>query len=303
MDVSSLKGIFFRYIFMPLMIGILVFIMSLIRKSRPAIKIKHIIIYVLICGLLLALPGIFGVSGNLFNPYWYLVCQVIYLIFGIFHVNLLHNYFRKHFTVVWKSALFEFILTVTCMLFGGYLFKLLFEWIGKEQGNAVMAATSMITFLIPLAFYYCYINFISIPYNIYKTWRISPDQQPHDFRGVDFDKLMVLNVELSKKLDDSQRFLVKAKTVPSGVTFGDWFYRVVDDYNHKNPGSTIQITDQNNEPFYWIFYVKKSFFSKRKYVDFEQDITENGISENEIIICKRVIHNQEEGRMSLQEIN
>lgn len=294
MEISSIKGIFFRYILMPLFAAIMMFIMVRIRKNKPAIKIKHIIVYVLLCGLCLAIPGIFGFTRNLFNPYWYMGAQVLYLGLGILHVNLLHHYFRKHFISNTRSIIFEIILTITCMVIGGYLFTLIFKWISMDQGNPYMAASSLVAFMIPLLFYYCYVAFISIPLDIYKTWRYDPSLKPYDFRGVDFDRLMVLNVELSKNSEDEQRFRIKAKTLPTGITYGDWFFRVVDDYNHKNPNSKIQLMDSNSSAYYWIFYIKKSFFSSRKYIDFEKDIATNKIAENEVIICKRVLNHQEE---------
>ncbi len=303
MEPASMKTIFFRYLLMPLIVAILVFIMGLIRKAKPAIQIKHIIVYVLLSGLCLALPGFFGFSGNLFNPFWYLISQIVYLGLGIIHVNLLHKYFRKHIDKVWMSILFESVMTLTCIAFGGYLFTMIFKYMGDGLGNPYMAATSIFTFVLPLAFYYCYIQFISIPFDIYKTWRYDPDQKPFNFDGVDFDRLMVLNVELGKNIDDSKRFLIKAKTLPTEITFGDWFFRVVDDYNFKNPNTIIELIDQNKESYYWIFYVKKSFFSKRRYVDFERDITTNRITENETIICKRVIRHQEEGVKKLNNTN
>lgn len=298
MEVSSVKGIFFRYILVPLLAVIMMVILGVIRRNQPAIKIRVIIVYVLLCSLCLAIPGFFGFSGNLFNPYWYLISQIIYLLFGIIHVNLLHKFFKKHIQSFSLSILFESVLSVTCVLLGGYLFVLIFRWISKGLGYPEMSATSALIFFVPLVFYYCYIQFISIPVDIYKTWRYSPDQKPPDFEGADFDRLMVLNVELSKNLEDANRFRIKAKTLPTGVTFGDWFFRVVDDYNHKNPKSIIHLSDQEKEPYYWIFYTKKSFFSFRKYIDFDQDITTNTISENEVVICKRVIQHEEEGRRS-----
>lgn len=298
MEVSSVKGIFFRYIFVPLLAVIMMVILGVIRRNKPAIKIRVIIIYVLLCSLCLAIPGFFGFSRNLFNPYWYLISQIIYLLLGIIHVNLLHKFFKKHIQSFGLSILFESILSITCVLLGGYLFVLIFNWISKEQGYPVMAATSTLIFFVPMVFYYSYIQFISIPVDIYRTWRYSPDQKPPDFEGADFDRLMVLNVELSKNLEDANRFRIKAKTLPTGVTFGDWFFRVVDDYNHKNPKSIIHLTDQEKEPYYWIFYTKKSFFSFRKYIDFDLDINTNNISENEVVICKRVIQHEEEGRRS-----
>ena len=294
MEISSIKGIFFRYILMPLFAAIMMFIMVRLRKNKPAIKIRHIIVYVLLCGLCLAIPGIFGFTGNLFNPFWYMGAQVLFLGLGILHVNLLHHYFRKHFTSNTRSIIFEIILTITCMVIGGYLFTLIFKWISMDQGNPYMAASSLVAFIIPLLFYYCYVAFISIPLDIYKTWRYDPGLKPYDFRGVDFDRLMVLNVELSKNSEDEQRFRIKAKTLPTEITYGDWFYRVVDDYNHKNPNSKIQLMDQNSSAYYWIFYIKKSFFSSRKYIDFEKDIATNKIAENKVVICKRVLNHQEE---------
>ena len=198
MEISSVKGIFLRYILMPLFAVIMMVILGAIRRNKPAIKIKTIIIYVLLCSLCLAIPGIFGFAGNLFNPYWYLIAQIVYLILGIIHVNLSDKYFKKHFSSLTKSILFESILSLTCIGFGGYLFYLIFNWMSKGTGYPIMAATSMLIFVVPLVFHYCYIQLISIPVDIYKTWRYSPDQRLPDFEGADFDRLMVLNVELSK---------------------------------------------------------------------------------------------------------
>ena len=296
MEFTSVKGIFLRYLLMPLFAAIMIFVMSAIRRGKPAIKLKTIIIYVLLCGLAIALPGFLGFSGNQFNPYWYLFAMLYYLGVGILHVNLLHHYFRKHFDIMWKAILFEVILTITCIIAGGYLFAVIFKWVGNGLGNEYLAATSAIIFMVPLLFYYSYLQFISIPFDIYKTWQYDAEQKPHDFKGIDFDKLMVLNVELSKNAEDPQRFNIKAKTMPSGITYGDWFFRVVDDYNFKYGNSPIKLIDENGVPYFWIFYVKKSFFSMRKYIDFEKDIVNNSLTENETVICKRVLHHQEEGR-------
>ena len=296
MEVSSIKGIFLRYLLIPIFAVIMVFIMGLIRKGKPDIKIRTIIIYVLLTSLSFALLGFLGFSGNLFNPYWYLLSMLISLALGILHVNLLHFYFRKHFEKMWKAIVFELVLTITCLIVGGYFFSLIFNFIGKGLGNEYMAATSLVVFIIPLVFYYSYLQFISIPFDIYKTWQFDPEQKAYNFKGVDFDQLLVLNVELSKKVDDEQRFNIKAKTLPTEITFGEWFFRVVDDYNFKNANSKIQLFDETGKAFYWIFYVKKSFFSMRKYIDFEKDIVSNNLTENEYVICKRVINNKEEGR-------
>lgn len=296
MELSSIKSVFLRYLLMPIFMALMVMVLGAISRAKPAINLKTIIVYLLLCSVVIALPGFLGFSGNQFNPYWYLLSMFFYLAMGILNVNLLHHYFRKHFDAMWKALLFEIVLSITVLITGGYLFTILFQWVGKGLGNAYMAATSSIIFLVPLLFYYTYIQFISIPFDIYKTWQYDSDKKPHEFKGVDFDKLMVLNVELSKKSEDLQRFNIKAKTLPTGITFGDWFHRVVDDYNFKNPNAPIMLTDEAGVPYFWIFYVKKSFFSLRKYIDFEKEIADNKLTENETVVCKRVLHYQEEGR-------
>lgn len=281
---------------MPLLMALVVVVLGAIRKATPAIKIKTIMVYILLCTFSIAIGGFLGFSANQFSPYWYLFAMLFYVGLGIFNVHLLHYYFRKHFQVMWKAILFEIILSITSLIGGGYLFSILFQWVSQGLGNPYMAATSGTVFLVPLFFYYSYIQFIRIPFDIYKTWQYQPEQKPHDFKGADFDKLMVLNVELSKTTEDLQRFNIKAKTLPTGITFGDWFHRVVEDYNFKNPNAPIVLADQAGVPYFWIFYVKKSFFSMRKYIDFEKEIADNKLVENQTVICKRVLNYQEEGK-------
>ena len=69
-------------------------ILGVIRRNKPAIKIKVIIIYVLLCSLCLASQAFLDLPGNLLIRTGTFIAQVIYLIFGIIHVNLL-KYFKK----------------------------------------------------------------------------------------------------------------------------------------------------------------------------------------------------------------
>lgn len=300
MELTSVKTVFFKFLLMPILMALIVVVLGAIRNATPAIKIKTIIVYFILCTFSIAIGGFLGFSGNQFSPYWYLFAMLFYLGLGILNVNLLHYYFRKHFQITWKAMLFEIILSIASLIGGAYFFSLIFQWISQDLGNPYMAATSGTIFLVPLFFYYSYIQFISIPFDIYKTWQYHPEQKPYDFKGADFDKLMVLNVELSKSPEDLQRFNIKAKTLPTEITFGDWFHRVIDDYNFKNPNTPIMLTNKAGTPYFWIFYVKKSFFSTRKYIDFERDITHNKLVENETVICKRVLNHQEEGRLIKQ---
>ncbi len=297
MDILIIKQFFIKYLLLPLVLMALIAILGVMKKKIPKLPAKIFIFYILIGALCLGLPGFLGFSGNTFSPYWYILAQIIYLPLGILHVNLLGHYFKNTNKSVAFNMLFECLITLACLSLGVYIFIHLFNLMSPFDGYSLMASTSMIIFMIPQLFQYCYHQFISIPYDIYKTWQHKANQKPIDFAGIDYHKLMVVNIELMKNISDGSIFQIKAKTLPQKITFGDWFYKVAHDYNSKNPGGIIALLNQEQEPYSWIFYTKKSIFHSRKYIDFDQDMKSNRISENDTVICKRVIQHQEESKL------
>lgn len=296
MDIAVIKGIFLRYILLPLVVILLAAVLVYMKKQIPKVKGKVLIVYILLSGLCLGIPGFLGFSGNQFNPFLYLFSMLVYLLLGILHVNLINSYFNDPNRPLWFIILFESLITITCMLLGGYLFYLIFNWISPFEGYAVMAATSMVVFIVPLSFYYCYIQYINIPFDIYKTWRHTMNNATVDFEKIKFKTLLLLNLELTKTVADGRKSRIDAKAPSDGVSVGDWFYRVVDDYNHKYPNSTIHLSNPGKDPYSWIFYTKKSIFHFRKFIDFDKTISENKITEHTTIICKRVINNEIEDK-------
>ena len=301
MDIVVIKGVFLKYILLPLIILLLALVLRYMKKRTPKVKGKVLIIYILLASLCLAVPGFLGVSGNQFSPFWYLFSMLLYLLSGILHVNLLSTYFNDPSRSLWFILLFESLITLTCMLLGGYLFYLIFNWVSPFEGYALMAVTSMVIFVVPLAFYYCYIQYINIPFEIYKTWRHTMNDATVDFGRIEFGRLLLLNLELTKTVADGQRSRINAKAPSDGVSVGDWFYRVVDDYNHKYPNSTIHLLNPEMDPYSWIFYTKKSILHFRKFIDFDKTMSENNITEHTTIICKRVINNEIEDKITKTE--
>ncbi|MEK6512476.1 MULTISPECIES: TssN family type VI secretion system protein [Myroides] len=294
MDIELVKAFFLKHLLLPTIIIVLVLIVVFLKKKLSFIKPKVVILYTLISGLVLALPGFLGFSGNSFNPYWYIIASIIYLLLGIFNVNQLLKRFQNKDTAKWLTITFEVVITLICMVFGAWLFAYIFDWLSPFKGYAYISATSVIVYIIPLLFYYTYIEFLNIPFSIYKTWTYEKNKQAVDFEGIDFNKLMVINIELTKNVTDGNRFRIKAKTLSSGVSFGDWFHKVLDDYNYKNGTSMIELYNLNGDSYSWVFYVKKSIFHFRRYIDFDLDIAENNIKENDVIVCKRVAEFKQE---------
>ncbi len=299
MDILIIKEFFIKYLLLPLILTVLMAILGVMKKKTPKLENKVFIFYILIGSLCLGLPGLLGFSGNMFSPYWYILAQLIYFPLGILHVNLMAGYFNNPNQSGAFNRSFECLITLACITLGGYIFIHLFDLMSPFNGYSLMASTCMLIFIIPQLFNYCYLQFMNIPFDIYKTWQHKAEQQPIDFAGIDYNTLMVVNVELTKNIGDGSLFQIKAKTLPQKVTFGDWFYKVAHDYNNKNPGTSIQLTNDKYEAYSWIFYTKKSIFHPRKYIDFDQDMKSNRIFENDTVICKRVIQHQEESIQSL----
>ena len=292
-QIESIKAFFLAHLLLPTVLLVLVFPLAYLQKKMPFIKSKEVIFYVLFSGLILALPGLLGFSGNTFNPYWYLLASLLYFLFGLIHVNQLSKRFRGQDVPLRLSKAFEIILTVFILLLGVYLFTYIFDWLSPFKGYAYLSARSSVAYLIPLFFYYSYMQFLQIPYSIYKTWNYEVNKPVIDFDGVDLKQLRVVTLELAKNVQDGNQFRIKAKTLTTGVTFGDWFQKVLEDYNFKNGMNTIELQQEDGTYYHWIFYTKRSFFHLRKYVDFELDIAQNKIRENEVISCRRVVENEQ----------
>jgi 3-phenylpropionate/cinnamic acid dioxygenase small subunit len=95
-----------------------------------------------------------------------------------------------------------------------------------------------------------------------------------------------MEIELYKTVNDTMPTKIKVKA-PDNMTFDVWFMMFLTDYNYKFPREPIEYDDPASS-YSWIFYVKRSFFVPRKYIDHELSIAENRIKEKHTILAKRV---------------
>jgi hypothetical protein len=288
----AVQAVFIQYLLLPLLALLLVGWMVLVKKKNAALSHKKWMVYVLLGALVLALPGLGGLVGNAFSPYWYLFAQVFYLAMGVLHVNLLGSLLppaKERKTLV----LPELLITLLCLVLGGWLFTLVFAWLSPFEGYAWASASSVLAFPVPLVFYYCWLQFTAIPLDIYKVWTYDSYRETPDFEGLDFDQLMVVSVEFTKQPEHGERFAVKAKA-PADIALGDWFQRFIEDYNLKYTQSPVVVFDAEGEAYAWIFYTKPSFLYRRRYLDFDATMAANRVNEQVNIICKRVIAREEE---------
>jgi hypothetical protein len=283
------KALFLEFILLPLIMIVLVSLMVVVKKANDAISNKTLIVFVLLFGLVMGIPGLFGFVGDMFSPWYYMLAQLIYLSLGIIFVQLYYRYFGK---VEKLKIAFQILTLLLITTIGVYLFAVVFNLI-SETGGGYIAATSMIIFPIPIIFYHVYLAFLAIPFEIYDVWEYPIDAEAISFDGHDFSKLMVIELEFSRNADDKNRLKVKAKA-PAEMPLGVWFKKFIDDYNYKFPNNRIGYLNGNGLSHGWIFYSKRSFFHRRRMLNPTDSITDNNIQEHVTIISKRVIEHAEE---------
>jgi hypothetical protein len=280
MDV---KSFFLRYLLLPLIAVIVVAIMTIINKKNKVLNNRKLILIILCTSLILGIPGFLGFLDLQFMPWGYLFCMFIYLVLGILYVWLAGSHYESE--LIEKKGFF-FLCTLIACLLGIFLFKLAFDWL-NDLRYGLWAGTSIFVFLIPPVFWWAYIAFLSIPLEIYKVWQYPEFSADISMEHLDFDRLLVLEVDLYKNIEDLEPLKVKAKA-PRNMNFSIWFQKFIDDYNLKFPNAPIQYKAENGESFKWIFYIKASFFKQRSFIDPELDIEQNNITESYTIYAKRV---------------
>lgn len=264
--------------------------MMIISKKNGLLSNTRLIFFVLLSSILLGIPGLLGLLESAFAPWLYLMAQGYYLILGIIFVQAYEHYVGKSVTK-YKIALHLLVMGIIVFL-GAYIFAVVYNWLHKDAFGYI-GATSLLIFIIPTIFYWTYIAFINVPFEIYKVWAYPKGTDEIDFDGLDFNKLLVLDIEFSKYPDAEDRLRVKAKA-PADITLGNWFRKFIDDYNYKFPASTIEYIRSDGDMHSWVFYCKKSFFHRRRMLDPDLTIAENRIKERVKITSKRVIGHFEE---------
>jgi len=283
MDVQSF---FIRYLLFPLIFVVCAAVLSVVNKKNQFLNNKKLIISILLLSISLSLPGLLGFLSFDFMPWGYIICQIYYVGLGTLFVYLFSKYYPKE---ILERKVFIVIGILVSFLLSIYLFQLAFNWL-SDISFGIWAATSIFTFILPLLFWWAYISLISIPTEIYKIWQYPAVPIIINMDHLNFDHLLVLELELFKNTNDHEPIKVKAKA-PENMIFGNWFYKFIEDYNVKFPKTQVKYISDDHENYKWIFYIKTSFFKRNIFIDPDLDIIQNGITEKVTIIAKRVSEN------------
>ncbi|WP_316795191.1 TssN family type VI secretion system protein [Pedobacter agri] len=283
MDVQSF---FIRYLLFPLIAIVSTAILVVLNRKNKFLSNKKLIISVLLLGIILSLPGFLGFLNFNFMPWGYIICQIFYVLLGSAYVYLLTKF---HSVELLERKGFIIFATLISAILGIYLFQLLYHWLGSVDFGW-WAGGSIASFFIPLIFWWAYVSLLNIPQEIYKIWRYPDTPLEINMDHVDFDNLLVLELELYKKSSDPEPLKVKVKA-PENMNFGMWFHKFIDDYNLKFAKNPVEYKIGEQENYNWIFFVKTSFFKRNLFIDPDLDIKENQITEKMTIYAKRVSEN------------
>lgn len=284
------------YLLMPIIAVIMVFIGTFVAKKNKLLKNRKLIFFVLLGALVLSLPGLLGLIDYWFMPYVYLSLQVLYLILGWYASKFIHKMLLKVKDDVPYYLEFGFLFLM--MFVGAAFFSLIFNLCNELQ-YGLWACTCLLPFIFPSLLVKTYNIYMEIPLEVHNVWRYSYNEDLSSFESMDYNKLLVMELEIFKQVNDPAPSTVKAKA-PDNMPFGVWFQKFLTDYNIKFPRTPIDVMDK--EAYGWIFYIKRSFFHPRRYIDYEKTIVENKIKEQYTIIAKRVSEHTELGRDGSTEI-
>jgi len=275
-----------RYLLFPLIAVVSAIVLAIVNKKNKFINNRKLIVCLLLLSIALALPGLLGFLSLDFMPWGYVISQIYSISLGCVFVYLMTKYYADE--LLERKGFILVSLLIACLL-GFYLYQLGFNALSTIRIGS-WGATSVFDFIIPLLFWWCYVALLSIPAEIYKVWQYPAAPVNLDMELLDFNRMLVLELEVYKNTIDAEPIKVKVKA-PGNMLFGNWFYKFIEDYNIKFPKSPVAYLAADNMPYKWMFFIKRPILKRNIFIDPDLDILKNGISEKVTIYAKRVSEN------------
>ena len=284
--MASPVQFFLTYLLLPIVTVVVAISLAAINQKKALLSGRKLLVTVVQFTLPMALGGLFGLIDLEFMPFFYLLMALVYLAEGVLYVRQLVVLMGDEQRT---EPLFVALLTLLMLTVGGYSFGWVFNYFSTLK-YGFWAATCILPFTIPLAFARTYEALLAIPNEVHKVWYYPRQAKEIEFEGVDYYRLMILEVELRKDPARPAERPVKVKArATQDLSFGLWFQKFIDDYNYKFPNEPIVTETPDQVPYGWLFYyVRPSVFSLRRYIDYEASVSKNRLNERHTIQAKRV---------------
>ena len=223
-------------------------------------------------------------SNNLFYTYW--VLTVVFLLFGIIFVLLIHKkFFKARRDNRNKQILAGILYGLSIILLCVAIFSSLQYFLKDKNFMFFPMLLCMLFFFVPVLLLHTFDAAMDIPPPAYVNW--SYPERPIDLPDEkENEHLYVIGFEIAKKATDSGKTYFRAKA-PEDMLLGDLFYHFTNDYNDLHSETPIEYSD-NNIIQEWVFRTKPKWYQFSKILDPDKTVNENKIKENTVIICERV---------------
>jgi hypothetical protein len=255
----------------------------IIPMATPDIKkspYKVLIYYTLVSLVLFGLINCIGLAASVSVQSRFLLILLGYLILGIIHIFLIKIFLEALNPL--KSLLFTIALT-----FLGVIAVLVLNYLIFNKTSQALYTLGLVLFPLPFLFIYTLQLYLNIPEKIFKKWYYPLDHTMPNLDLLDLSRVLIIQFEFLKSTSETSNTNFKAKA-PYNMPFGELFYIFISDYNESHPQNIIEVTNIRQDPYPWVFYKRSPWWKSRKYVDPDSTFQENGIVNNDIIICQRV---------------
>jgi hypothetical protein len=210
----------------------------------------------------------------------YVAAMTLALFLGIIHVKMLYDLYEPGMDKNFGRGL---LATFLLMFSGGLAVAVLYYFLRLDY-----AFISFITaFIVPYLCYQTYHSFTQIPDRAYKLWHYPVNAPLPDLGTIDLKNIQVVQFVFYKNPEDKSKTKFAAKA-PVAMTLGELFFIFIFDYNEKNPHNKIIYLDENNQPYGWLFFIKRGWFNNRHYLDTGLTFDENGVKSGETIYTSRI---------------
>lgn len=231
------------------------------------------------------------ITDHLFTIYW--VLTFIYLFFGVVHVIFFHKrYFAANKNNRNRVIIGEILFALSLIMFTVVVFSSLQYFLKDKDFMFFPMLMSMLSFFIPIVLLYTFEAAYKIPLPVFATWQYpikAPIELPDEKVN---EKLLVIAFEISKNSKDHIKTNFRAKG-PEAMLLGDLYYHFLNDYNDVQSETPIEFADKEDNAFEWWFRIKPKWYQSQRILDPQLSIWDNQVKENSIIICERIIQEQE----------
>lgn len=296
------------------LIGVIILTLFIRLRWEGSVN-KIVLIYSLLAIFCISLTGLLGLLDKKTTSFVFLLCQLIFLLYGLLHAYLMYRSEDKRITAFkwvkrnsddperdsfWPEYLFTFGLS----FLGLAVFVVVFEVLAKGDyvGYSITFLPAGIGLILPLIMLKTLDSARQIaPRDYSVTW--SPHKLTIELARWQLESVE-LDFRLAKSIADENRFLHKkmepfiAKLDPN-QSLGDIFLLAIIAYNKDKINSAKdQIQDigpePNIEPFWWLMKLKfipwkpRTWNPKYRLLDPNASYKENDLCHKDVIVAKRM---------------